>query len=107
MKQQSFDGKKSLQEQKKPTENLTAKTGIGRRTRSQENKPTNLPQLSEIFEDSLECPKDKSVNSSSFENISVCSLLSESEICKLSSDGLTSSQSTASSRNLSIDEKDM
>ncbi|XP_065056730.1 G2/mitotic-specific cyclin-B3-like [Rhopilema esculentum] len=107
LKQQFFDGKKSLQELKKPTENLTAKTGIGRRTRSQENKPTNLPQLSEIFEDSLECLKDKSVNSSSFENISVCSLLSESEICKLSSDGLTSSQSTTSSRNVSIDEKDI
>lgn len=86
----------------KTKENIPNKTGVGRRTRSQEK--AQKTDVLEILDDSIDTSKDKTANSSSFDNISITSLLSEGEICKLSNDGLASSQEfTTSSRDTSTD----
>ena len=87
-------GKKDATINKKPLPLKEPETGVCTRSKSKEvHKSVELPE--ETFPSSY----DKSANSSSFDDISVSSLLSDTDIGKINSDGLPSSDFTVSSIN--------
>ena len=94
-------GKKKANNLKKTVQIEESKTGVGKRTRSQDK----LQQVADIPEDVTYSAKDKSANSDSFENISLSSLMSDAEFGKIDSSVLPSSQELAtSSANTSAEE---
>ena len=104
-----FGGKKTNVIPKKAVTNGKPKTKVCKRTRSQgEVEKVVKVQEEKICEEISISSGDKSANSSSFENISVSSLLSDTDFGKISSDGLPSSQDiTVSSSYTTADETDL
>ena len=94
------EGKKEAAFVKKSSLPIEPITGICTRSRNKEQqKPVELPG------ENSSSPDDKSADSSSFANISVCSLLSDADFGRINSDGLPSSEITASTTNTTDESK--